>query len=233
MTQETNDTRELSTEEAELTRDIAKAITDNDVMLMDSKIAELAASRQKEMFEALDAKAYILQKNIKAFLSGNNFLGLTEEELPDAMDRLKHVIKMTDEAAHATIDSTEKMRDDLDTIRGLIRDAKQNGVEDMPVFLSAMSDTVKESGSSLNDILLSQSYQDLSGQMIKKVLMLIEDVQDNIIELIVMIGDIKPNIEACRVASVDRLPLSGPSIPGEFNVVGNQGDVDDLFDSLS
>ena len=227
-----NTTRELSTEEKVILTDLVKAIKNNDLPQIDSKLGEVTALRQDELFETLNAKAYILQKSIKEFLSGNNFIGLTEEELPDAMDRLRHVIKMTDEAAHSTIDSTETMLDNLDEIRLIIRNARLDDNSDKEL-LDSLSEAVKLSGSSLNDILLAQSYQDLSGQMIKKVLMLIEDVQDNIIELILMIGDIKPNIDSSRAPSVDRLPLAGPSIPGEFNVVGNQGDVDDLFDSLA
>ena len=227
-----NKTRELSAEEKAILVELVEAIKNDDLPQIDSKLGEVTSLRKEELFETLNAKAYILQKSIKEFLSGNNFLGLTEEELPDAMDRLRHVIKMTDEAAHSTIDSTEAMRDNLDEIRQLIRDAKSEGNLSKKV-LDQFSTAVKESGSSLNDILLAQSYQDLSGQMIKKVLMLIEDVQDNIVELIIMIGDIKPNIDSSRAPSVDRLPLAGPSIPGEFNVVGSQTDVDDLFDSLA
>lgn len=227
-----NKTRELSADEQVILTELVEAIEKDDLPQIDSKLGEITALRQEELFETLNAKAYILQKSIKEFLSGNNFLGLTEEELPDAMDRLRHVIKMTDEAAHSTIDSTEVMRDNLDDIRHIIRDARLDDSHDKDL-LDSLSETVKQSGSSLNDILLAQSYQDLSGQMIKKVLMLIEDVQDNIIELIIMIGDIKPNIDSSRAPAVDRLPLAGPSIPGEFNVVGNQGDVDDLFDSLA
>lgn len=227
-----NTTREYDVAEIELLNKIVQAKEDNNYELLDVLVGEITSLRKEEVFETLNEKAYVLQKNIKEFLSGNNFLGLTEEELPDAMDRLKHVIKMTDDAAHTTIDATEDMRDNLDVIRKIIREAKiDDGTETEQ--MSALSTAVKDTASSLNDVLLAQSYQDLSGQMIKKVLMLIEDVQDNVIELIVMIGDIKPNIESSRVAPVDRLPLAGPSIPGDFNVVGNQGDVDDLFDSLA
>lgn len=228
-----NETREYTKEENSLTKSLVSAIDSKDYIQMDAYLGELVALRASEIEQTLDAKAYILQQQIKEFLSGNNFLGLTEEELPDAMDRLKHVIEMTDKAAHSTIDSTEDMRGNLDDIRVIIREAKLNGIGDQGEFLESLANEVKKSGSSLNDILLAQSYQDLSGQMIKKVLMLIEDVQDNVVDLILMIGDIKPNIQASRSAPIDRLPLAGPSIPGDFNVVGNQGDVDDLFDSLA
>lgn len=228
-----NTTADLSEDDKKSIATLITAYEKNDLVQLDSMIGALATSRKDEITTTLDAKAQILQQNIKNFLSGNNFLAITEEEIPDAMDRLKHVIKMTDEAAHSTIDSTEVMRDQLDEIRMTLRGAKLNELSDPEEFISDLSNSVKKAGSSLNDILLAQSYQDLSGQMIKKVLMLIEDVQDNIIELIIMIGDIKPNIDASRRPSIDRLPLGGPAIPGEFNVIGSQGDVDDLFDSLS
>lgn len=224
--------KEFEGQELELLGELTKAIEENNPQQIDGIIATLASSRQEEIFHSLNEKAYVLQKSIKEFLSGNNFLGLTEEELPDAMDRLKHVIGMTDEAANKTIDATEDMRDNLDVIRKILREEKLKD-DTNEELVEALATSVKETASSLNEILLAQSYQDLSGQMIKKVLMLIEDVQDNIIELIVMIGDIKPNIETSRVSPVDRLPLAGPSIPGDFNVVGSQTDVDDLFDSLA
>lgn len=226
-------TKKLSPDEVTIMNRLVKAFDSDDIHSMDSALSEIALLRQHEMFEVVNAKAVVLQKNIKEFLSGSNFLGLTEEELPDAMDRLKHVIKMTDEAAHTTIDGTEDLREEIDSIRKITRIGKLEGVQDEDKFLDDISVHLKASGSMLNDILLAQSYQDLSGQMIKKVLMLIEDVQDNLIDLMIMIGDIKPNIDQARMKPVDRLPLSGPSLPNDFNVVDNQDDVDDLFDSLN
>ena len=51
-------------------------------------------------------------------------------------------------------------------------------------------------GQQLNDILLAQDYQDLTGQVIKRVTQLVTEVESNLLKLVLMAGQ------------VDRLPAS-------------------------
>jgi chemotaxis protein CheZ len=83
----------------------------------------------------------------------------------------------------------------------------------------------------LNDVLMAQDFQDLTGQIITRVITLVEEVEGNLVELIRLTGDrfAKPveDKEADTVAE-------GPHVPGVGNkdVVANQDDVDDLLSSL-
>lgn len=87
--------------------------------------------------------------------------------------------------------------------------------------------TVKEH---LTAVLLAQEYQDLTGQIIKKVINLVEDVENKLIGLIQLTG--APQLATDK--NDDASSLDGPPVPGiaHADTVSGQDEVDDLLSSL-
>jgi chemotaxis protein CheZ len=83
----------------------------------------------------------------------------------------------------------------------------------------------------LNDVLMAQDFQDLTGQIISRVITLVEEVEGNLVELIRLTGDrfIKP-----QDAPETDTAAEGPHVPGvgRTDVVADQDEVDDLLSSL-
>jgi chemotaxis protein CheZ len=81
----------------------------------------------------------------------------------------------------------------------------------------------------LLEIMMAQDFQDLTGQVIKKVIAIAQDVEAQLMGVLIetMPGEM-------RVAESVSSLLNGPVInaEGRTDVVGTQQQVDDLLDSL-
>src|SRR3990167_9178906 len=95
----------------------------------------------------------------------------------------------------------------------------------------------------LNDILLAQDYQDLTGQVIKRVTQLVTEVESNLLKLVLMASQvdqfagIEHNHELLRAEPEKQKETSrgeGPQIHADKreDVASSQDDVDDLLSSL-
>ena len=81
---------------------------------------------------------------------------------------------------------------------------------------------------------MAQDFQDLTGQIIRRVITLVQDVEDNLVGIIRITGQrIKTPSKAEEAEQ--RIKAEGPAVPGLVDVkqmVGGQDDVDDLLSSL-
>ena len=90
----------------------------------------------------------------------------------------------------------------------------------------------------LQAIILEQGFQDLTGQVLKKVIGLITDVEKELVHLVRIAGQVE---EVTGIATERKLPeqktgksvgAEGPQIHARADVVTGQDDVDDLLSSL-
>ncbi len=82
----------------------------------------------------------------------------------------------------------------------------------------------------LAELMVAQDYQDLTGQIIRKVIVLVQEVED---KLVGVIRDAKP-VSNDSKASGKKVVAEGPQINSAENpeVMSGQDDVDDLLSSL-
>lgn len=174
---------------------------------------------------------------------------LAEKEIPDARQRLSHVVKLTDGAAHRTLDLVERsgplaQRTASEAAwlgeawtrfraRTIAADEFNELVKRMDAFLPAAradSDAVR---ANLAEVLLAQGYQDLTGQIIRGVSHLVEEVEKTLNELARLARG-----EAALAQGAEEgqsRPTSGPAAPGTGsaeNTVSDQRDVDALLFDL-
>jgi chemotaxis protein CheZ len=86
----------------------------------------------------------------------------------------------------------------------------------------------------LNQVLMAQDFQDLTGQVIKRVIKLVEDVESNLVNLIrISSQKVTPSAEA-HIAKLGDIAPEGPQVPGikMASAVSGQDEVDDLLSSL-
>ncbi len=87
----------------------------------------------------------------------------------------------------------------------------------------------------LNEVMMAQDFQDLTGQIIERVIGLVDDMEESLVELIRLSGK---SLRQQHEDKQDEDPLqgSGPVVPGvddvAANVVSGQDEVDDLLSSL-
>lgn len=126
-------------------------------------------------------------------------------ELPDACARLEHVVKMTEDATHKTLDLVERSRELLGTLP-----------------TDSGGDTLQEVRRNLSEVALAQAYQDLTGQIIKRVVGVVRRVYDAVAAFGIEIPTEKPRDPG----------LAGPAVAGVDTHAVSQGDADDLLSQL-
>ena len=180
-------------------------------------------------------------------------------QIADATERLNYVVTMTEKAANRTMDLVEQsaplvndLSDEAQSLsvewgRFMRREIGADGFRELAkrveLFLARSErDGAKLSGH-LNDILLAQDYQDLTGQVIKRVTQLVTEVESNLLKLMLMASQvdrfagIQHNHDVLR-AEQEKLKEpsrgEGPQIHADKrdDVVSGQDDVDDLLSSL-
>ncbi|HKN19753.1 MAG TPA: protein phosphatase CheZ, partial [Dissulfurispiraceae bacterium] len=105
---------------------------------------------------------------------------------------LKVVIERTEAAANKTMGIVEKYILIMDELASHIRNLKEpeESVKYMKTFKTGLEDD-------LTEILTTQSFQDLTGQTIKKVIKLVGDVEEELVKLITTFG-VKPELRAAE-----------------------------------
>ena len=208
-------------------------------------IDELTSVRESELYQDMGKLTRELHDAISNFGMDDSVSIMAEQSIPDARERLNYVISKTDEAANKTLEAVEESipictginntASELQekwtkfTKRELSADEFRALSKEICVFFEDTKklSTVKEH---LTTVLLAQEYQDLTGQIIKKVINLVGEVEDKLVGLIQITG--APQIVSAK--EDDAKTLDGPVVPGleHKDTVSGQDEVDDLLSSL-
>ncbi len=182
--------------------------------------------------------------------------------ITDATDRLSYVVEMTEKAANRTMDLVEESAPLVNYVsyeaqsltadwqRFMRRDMNAEQFRDLvkriDQFLQRTMNDGSQLSQNLSEIMLAQDFQDLTGQVIKRVTRLITELESNLLNLVLMAGQVD------RVAGIkhDHAELlaeqekkkqekatsngEGPQMHADIreDVVSGQDDVDDLLSSL-
>ena len=181
---------------------------------------------------------------------GGNQLHSIVEEIPNARDRLAHVGKMTEDAANKVITLVETAKPECNDLSSRGIELSQSltrmaASSDLTVdkarglltvcgkFAESTAKFAGEQSEILSDIMMAQDFQDLSGQVIKRVIDVITRTEMQLVQLLL---DSSPDAVALAQANaevvektVDNHVLEGPQTDGSAL---KQDDVDDLLASL-
>ncbi|GHU05069.1 hypothetical protein FACS1894158_06790 [Betaproteobacteria bacterium] len=169
----------------------------------------------------------------------------TASEMPNSRDRLKYIADLTAQAADKVLNATDManpLQDELEAGAALL-DAKwdalyanQMGVEDFKLlagetraFLkNAVPQRTSATKAQLREIMMAQDFQDLTGQVIKKIIAVAQEHEAQLMSILIETMPAERQIDPLKGL------LNGPVInaEGRTDVVVNQEQVDDLLDSL-
>lgn len=146
------------------------------------------------------------------------------QEIPDARERLAYVGKMTESAAHKVLSLVDQaqpgcmaLADEGEALLARMPAAP----EPLLAFAQKSVQCARSQHGVLSDIMLTQDFQDLSGQVINKVIGIISRTEQQLLELLVHSAPETP-----AKASNE---LAGPQVPDKAL---KQDDVDDLLASM-
>jgi chemotaxis protein CheZ len=223
-------------------------------------IHELNQTRDRGLYQEIGKLTRELHSAIVDFQIDPNMPQAKEvSQITDATERLSYVVRLTDAAANRTMDLVEEstpvlgsLADDAASLRQdwqrfqrreTSPDEFRELVKRVDGFLTRSEADAKQVSGHLNDILLAQDFQDLTGQVIKRVTQMVTEVESNLLKLVLMASQVD------RFAGIqhdhqqlrdekdkEKHPTrgEGPQIHADKreDVVSGQDDVDDLLSSL-
>ena len=214
-------------------------------------IARLAGFKVNILFHEVGRLTRELHDAIKSFMIDSRLANIAETQMPDAAERLTYVIDMTEKAANTTLTAVEDAMPLAETLKadsGRLAaswehfNARQMDVHDyrgMSRELEAFLHDTQANAAALNDklseVLMAQGYQDLTGQVIGRVIALVQDVEAKLVELVRLSGipqgagdSVQPDSDTANTRA------QGPIVPGVdiVDAVQGQDEVDDLLSSL-
>lgn len=231
----------------EKARQLIEKIENNDVEGTGDLLRAMSHDRDESLFKDVGQLTRKLHDDLAAFALDDQLTDLTATGIPDAKERLNYVIEMTSEAANKTLNAiddvlpvTAEMQKRSDELsrnwqkfmsRELsLAEFKQMSVE-ITAFLESSCKNTKFVHDKANEIMLAQGFQDLTGQVIKKVIGLVQNVEDSLVDLVRIAGaqEVLPHEPKSNKGMLD-----GPAVPGIVveGAVNSQDDVDDLLSSL-
>ncbi|MDH5546487.1 MAG: protein phosphatase CheZ [Gammaproteobacteria bacterium] len=230
-----------------IARDLVAQLEEGNNEKVDACIAQLTDLRESHLFRELGKLTREFHEALNSFRYDERINSLAQEEIPDARERLSYVITKTDEAAHRTLNAIEAVTPVCDALSDTIgsfgktwekfthrelnpaqfRDLSRN----LQAFFVSAGNDMDMVKNNLNDVLMAQDFQDITGQIIKRVIKLVSEVESSLVELIKLGGS---SIKRESEGSVNTGGLDGPQVPGMEgdNVVSGQNEVDDLLSSF-
>jgi len=212
-------------------------------------IGELTSVRDSQLFQEVGRLTRELHESINSFVDDARLADIARHEMPDAAERLRYVIATTEQAANTTLGAVEDSLPLADSLRADARHlasqwdrfkSRQLSVDDfrelsgeLSSFLSVTQTNSEALHDKLSEVLLAQGYQDLTGQVIRKVITLVEDVENKLVELVRLSGNRARSTDVAAHDGPDNA-AAGPAVPGvdKGDVVSSQDDVDSLLSSL-
>lgn len=164
--------------------------------------------------------------------------------IPDARERLSYIGQLTEQAACRVLNATDvaiPLQNALGsdstalTARWDRLYANQMGVDEFKTlaaetreFLRGVPKRAQDTSTQLHEIMMAQDFQDLTGQVIKKIVELAQQLETGLLQVLIeaMPADKRPEAPTGL--------LNGPVInsAGRTDVVTSQEQVDDLLESL-
>ncbi len=180
------------------------AIAIQDYEKADAAVQEIIKKGQGNLFKEVGKVTRKLHDAILSFKESLDprLKEITENEMPSVIERLNFVIDKTKEAADNTMGIAEKHLLIMDDVSSHIR--RLQGPEDSINYLKNYKNNLEDD---LIKVITAQSFQDLTGQTIKKVITLVSEVESELVRVIKTFG-IKVETGRAAEAPADKVSQS-------------------------
>ena len=219
---------------------------------IDAQLATLTQERENSLYLEVGKLTRQLHAALNNFNIDSRIADITEVDIPDTRERLNYIIDATEQAAHKTLQVVDDTLNVIDIIQQTTQDLTQQWEssltsdlsvedsltlqEDLSSYFISAKQHAEKIQTNLTEITLAQGYQDLTGQVIRQVTDLVEEVETNLVYLIKMASEHQPLKQnpPPSAEAVDPIKGEGPQMNAvdKANVMANQYDVDDLLSSL-
>ena len=194
--------------------EVLDLLNSKDGTAFEQALDAMVRQREQHLFRALGVLARDLHGAVSRLGSD-----LANEGVPDSMvdarNHLAEVLEMSAQAAHRSLDFVDRIRPEAEALSSnakAVLDFNNSATDPAAVLARQAQVFASACSEGLNDMVLVQSWQDLAGQRVKKVVGFIESVESSLLELVRLTG-----------------ALAGREAPVEVAKVHNQDEVDRLL----
>ncbi|REL34874.1 protein phosphatase CheZ [Thalassotalea euphylliae] len=216
----------------------------------DQLLADIQNPINSELFAEIGKLTRQLHDSMMNFQLDSRLNDLANADIPDAKERLNYVISRTEDAANKTMDAVESIFPVVDTIQEQVKAVNplwqklmHNDLnlgefkalcKDIDKLLKTTSSETEHMHALMTDVLMAQDFQDLTGQVIRKVIDLVREVEESLINMLTAFGVTEDEQREKATLKTGENLVEGPIVNTDErdDVVSDQDDVDDLLSSL-
>lgn len=216
----------------------------------DNKLIALTQQHEESFYQQVGYLTRDLHTAVQKFAYDPRLREIADEEIPNASERLRYIISVTDKAATRTLDAVDKcspiahaLKTSIDDLMPIWKHLMNGRIDRFEfVFLChRIDDLLKKTANDatdlsnqLNEILMAQDFQDLTGQMIQRVIGLVTEVEEKLIDFLKFFGPENIELDQERVKQ-KAIEAQGPALDSQIEAnaaAASQDEVDDLLASL-
>jgi chemotaxis protein CheZ len=209
--------------------------------------ADAGDDEPKGMYERLGGIVRLLHDSLRE-LGYDKALTEASSQIVDAQDRLEYVATLTEQAANKVLNTLDDGMPAQDLLSKQAKEmetrwsdlfAGKLSIEqfkalagDSKGFAQRVSEATEAEKARLLEIMMAQDFQDITGQLIKKVVVITKTVENELTQLLrdSAPAEVKEKLAQKQAAQEQPEPLmQGPSVP---TVAMDQDSVDDLLADL-
>jgi len=226
-----------------LLKEFMETLVEGNLSRSEEILVHLAEHRQQaKIYEEIGNLARELHDSIKSFASTMDeaFKEMVEDRIPDSGSRLEHIMELTENAATITLNHVEAMQErnkheeeDLARLESILDGLNAVGetafkkLGESRAVMERLKEYVAGNHQDLITVLTAQDYQDLTGQVIMKIIKILKDLEFKLVDLVRTFG---ARFEKGKMAEVKESDeLYGPAYKGKEGTLQSQDDVDGLL----
>ena len=227
---------------------------------VDRLLYEVFSSQESDLFNGMGQLTRKLHDSLRGFDLDSRLADIAENDLSDPRARLDYVVAKTEESAHKTLDAIEQIApisQQMDREAAEVR-ARWLSFQrpempiseftalarDMREFTELVQEQAGRISSGLTDVMMAQEYQDLTGQVLRRVIDLVQEVESGLVEVIRLRDPMPAEDRVDRLDPGNPGPAGpatkktvdpkgeGPQMGQGADMVAGQDDVDELLSSL-
>lgn len=216
----------MSSINIEKAKALVLCLENNEQQQANEILNELVGDREAALYEGLNELTHDLHETLD-HLDDDSLLMQTKHDIPDATERLEYVLQTTEEASNNTLDKAEQALQSLEKLESQLSAMDADTLADL-----------EQAKANLTEIMLAQSFQDLTGQVLNRVILIISSLEASLMQLIQNskydYAEIPDREKSAEDMQADYQKGVGPNVTksSQQDVVASQDDVDSLLDDL-
>ena len=203
---------------------------------------EAVDQSDKPMYERLGGIVRMLHDSLRE-LGYDRSLSDVASQISDAQGRLNHVASLTEQAANKVLNAVDTCMPEQENLGKKAQDMENRWAQlfegklsidefkalagDSKQFATTVVEATEAEKARLLEIMMAQDFQDITGQLIKKIVAITNRVENELAQL--LRDNAPPEVKAAMAETKPVELMQGPSAPGTAMA---QDDVDSLLADL-